>query len=291
MTRSVPFGMVPTLAAMRARRRRLVRLRTTAPPTALETTKPTRGGCPARVSVCPAWTTISVEPTRAPLGPLSAAVKSELVRSRCPAGSTGTASGGELGAALGAAGRQDGATRTGAHPEAEAVGLGPATVVRLESTLAHEVLRYWSGPVGLLSAGGRQDGRNRKPAPPPAPGGSSDGVSRACENGRQACSKVRERQPQGQTSLGPGGIRDEPPRSSTAGRTPPCGHAARLTDFVWDRQNFRRAACSAGLDLVSVRPRPTAIPTGCGYLCGRGTMTLRQGSDRGHRRKGCGISE
>jgi hypothetical protein len=32
------------------------------------------------------------------------------------------------------------------------VGLGPTTVVRLESALAHEDLRYWSGPGGLLSA-------------------------------------------------------------------------------------------------------------------------------------------
>ena len=47
--------------AMSARSRRLVRLRTTAVPTALETTKPTRGGCPARASVWLAWTTISVD--------------------------------------------------------------------------------------------------------------------------------------------------------------------------------------------------------------------------------------
>lgn len=152
MTRSVPAGSAWTRAAMRARSRRLVRLRTTAPPTALETTKPTRGGCPARASAWLAWTTINVEPARAPLGPRKVAAKSALARSRCPAGSTGSSSGGELGAALGAAGRQDGATRTGAHAQAEAVGLGPTTVVRLESTLAHEDLRYWSGPGGLLSA-------------------------------------------------------------------------------------------------------------------------------------------
>ena len=216
MTTSVPAGMTVSRAAISALSRRLVRLRTTAPPTALETTKPTRGGSPARASVCAEWTTTSGEPARAPPGPLSAAENSELVRSRCPTGSTGTASGGELGAALGAAGRQDGAARTGPHPQAEAVGLGPATVVRLESTLAHEVLRYWSGPVGPLSAGGRPNGRNRKPAPRPAPGGSDHGVSRACENGRQACAKVREREPHGQTSPSGNGDLEDPPAASTA---------------------------------------------------------------------------
>jgi hypothetical protein len=43
----------------------------------------------------------------------------------------------KLAAALAAAGLQDRATRTGAHPQTEAVGLGPAAVVRLEGPLAH----------------------------------------------------------------------------------------------------------------------------------------------------------
>jgi hypothetical protein len=54
----------------------------------LETTKPTRGGSPARASVWLAWTTMSREPERTPPDALSAAAKSALVRSRCPAGST-----------------------------------------------------------------------------------------------------------------------------------------------------------------------------------------------------------
>ena len=37
---------------------------------------------------------------------------------------------------------QDGATGAGTHPQAEAMGLGPATVVRLKGALAHKVLRY-----------------------------------------------------------------------------------------------------------------------------------------------------
>jgi hypothetical protein len=44
---------------------------------------------------------------------------------------------GELGATLAAASSQDRATGTGTHTEAEAVHLGAATVVRLESSLAH----------------------------------------------------------------------------------------------------------------------------------------------------------
>lgn len=43
-------------------------------------------------------------------------------------------------ATLTATGGQDGATRTGAHPQTEAVLLVPATVVRLVRTLAHEYL-------------------------------------------------------------------------------------------------------------------------------------------------------
>jgi hypothetical protein len=95
ITTSAPHGNRSIRAAIKARSRRLVRLRTTAPPTALETTKPTRGGRPARASVTLAWTTISLEPNRTPLGPpgapllpRSTAEKSALVRSRCPAGST-----------------------------------------------------------------------------------------------------------------------------------------------------------------------------------------------------------
>lgn len=45
-------------------------------------------------------------------------------------------SGSEFGAALAATRRNDGATRTGAHPETEAVDARPTTVVRLERPLA-----------------------------------------------------------------------------------------------------------------------------------------------------------
>src|SRR3954465_7716904 len=65
------------------------------------------------------------------------AVNSGRRRRRACAGST---SGGELVATLAPTAGEDGATGTGAHPQPEAVGLGPATVVRLERALAHEGL-------------------------------------------------------------------------------------------------------------------------------------------------------
>ena len=83
-----PVGMPGSRSATRARSRRLVRLRTTAPPTALDTTKPTRGGWPARASVWVAWTTSSLDPTRRPPEERTADVKSARSRSRFGAGST-----------------------------------------------------------------------------------------------------------------------------------------------------------------------------------------------------------
>lgn len=50
-------------------------------------------------------------------------------------------SGGELLAALTAAACEDRTSGAGRHPQTEAVGLGPPTVVRLEGALAHDVLR------------------------------------------------------------------------------------------------------------------------------------------------------
>jgi hypothetical protein len=179
-----------------------VRLRTTAPPTALDTTKPTRGGRPARVSVEVAWTTSSLEPARQPPEERTADVKSARSRSRFGAGST-RASGGELGAALTATSGEDAATRTGAHPQTEAVGLGPAAVVRLESPLAHDVLS--SAMVGLVGPGWSGSrwlfGCHRKPmtfAGKQHPFGCG---SRACENSRTTGPlTVRESSHGGQTS-------------------------------------------------------------------------------------------
>src|SRR5215212_11184015 len=85
-------------------------------------------------------------------------------RRRACAGNT---SGGELLAALAATAGDDRAARTGAHPQPEAVGLGPAAVVRLERALAHEGLplrRRRCGPTGGRAAAGRC-GRRRTPDP------------------------------------------------------------------------------------------------------------------------------
>jgi len=49
-----------------------------------------------------------------------------------------SSSGGQFGATLVATSGQDGTARAGAHAKAEAMGLGPTTVVRLEGALAHE---------------------------------------------------------------------------------------------------------------------------------------------------------
>ena len=65
------------------------------------------------------------------------AVNSGRRRRRACAGNT---SGGELLATLAAATGEDRPARAGAHPQPEAVGLGPPAVVRLERALAHEVL-------------------------------------------------------------------------------------------------------------------------------------------------------
>ncbi len=50
---------------------------------------------------------------------------------------TCTRSGGQAGATLAAAGRENRAAGTGTHPQPEAVGLRATTVVRLEGALAH----------------------------------------------------------------------------------------------------------------------------------------------------------
>src|ERR671927_890231 len=80
------------------------------------------------------------------------AVKSGRRRRRACAGST---SGGELLATLAPTAGDDRPARAGAHPQPEAVGLGPTTVVRLERALAHEVLlRHGIGGGGPPRGGG-----------------------------------------------------------------------------------------------------------------------------------------
>lgn len=94
--------------------------------------------------------------------------------------SAGGPSGRDLAAALGATRRQDGAARTGAHPQAEAVHLGAAAGVGLEGALAHCRLRrnVWAhggsgralvmgsslrpAGAGSIAAGGNRCGPGRR---------------------------------------------------------------------------------------------------------------------------------
>src|SRR5881275_2089534 len=94
-------------------------------------------------------------PTRRP--DRTTAVNSGRRRRRACAGNT---SGGELLATLAPTAGDDRPARAGAHPQPEAVGLGPATVVRLERALAHEVLlRQGIGGRDAVRGGGGRPGR------------------------------------------------------------------------------------------------------------------------------------
>lgn len=139
-------GSTARCSRARCRRRRFTRLRTTALPTALLTTSPTRAGASSSATD-PRWTTTVREPDRRPR---VAARNESASASRwsgdsnaAPARTAGRPSDGQALAALAAARGEDGATRTGAHAQAETVDLVTATVVRLVRTLAHELLFRW----------------------------------------------------------------------------------------------------------------------------------------------------
>src|SRR3954454_10362432 len=109
------------------------------------------------------------------------AVNSGRRRRRACAGNT---SGGELLAALATTAGDDRAARTGAHPQPEAVGLGPTTVVRLERALAHEGLPLGQrcGRRCCTPPGGGPQGRVRT-APHSAPGSWSLWTDRTARPG------------------------------------------------------------------------------------------------------------
>src|SRR5688500_10432615 len=98
------------------------------------------------------------------------AVNSGRRRRRACAGNT---SGGEVLATLAPTAGEDRPARAGPHPQPEAVGLGPTAGVRLERTLAHEVLLRHDID-GAHPVGGRGRGvtgttaESRTPAPPEA---------------------------------------------------------------------------------------------------------------------------
>lgn len=137
-----PSGTVSSASITRPRNLRRTRFRTTAPPTARDTTNPTcrPGSSPVRQ-----WTTRVVRPARAPRRIVSE--NSADVRIRTADGSN---SGGELRPPLAPTGGKDRAAGAGPHTQTEAVGLGPAPVVRLEGALRHVVLHrlFRSPPVG-----------------------------------------------------------------------------------------------------------------------------------------------
>src|SRR3954452_11102372 len=117
-------------------------------------------------------------PTRRP--DRTTAVNSGRRRRRACAGNT---SGGELLAPLAPATGDDRPTGAGAHPQPEAVGLGPAAVVRLERALAHEVLLLQD--IGGRAPAGRPTRSGYRPWWREAhPGGPRKLVF--CENDRQA---------------------------------------------------------------------------------------------------------
>src|SRR6478609_7983651 len=143
-TSSDPDGRSVNRGRTRTRRRRVTRCRTTALPTFPDTTNPTRyaraeellAGSTSR------WTTRPPDADRRP--ERTTAENSSDVCSRLPEGSiacpAGGPSGRQLDATLAAASSQDGAARTGPHPQPETVGLRTAAVVRLEGALAHGYL-------------------------------------------------------------------------------------------------------------------------------------------------------
>ncbi len=160
-TTSAPAGKAANRERIRCRSRRCTRCRTTEPPTVRPTTKPTFGFTAVPRPRC---TTTEPRPARRPRC-IAAAKSSRRVR-RAAAGSnvrdprTSLASGRQFSPALAPPGRDDGATRAGAHAQPEAVGLRAATVVRLERTLAFghgcpfsrcSVLIAGSQPSGLRS--------------------------------------------------------------------------------------------------------------------------------------------
>src|SRR4029453_3047672 len=123
--------MSPLSIRSASRSSRLARLRATAPPTFLLTTKPARGGPPsARLLVYRTMLPVACE---RPPGNTDRNPPGELRRASVAIGS-----GRQPVAALGASPGEDGTAGTGPHPQAEAVCLGALTIVRLEGSL-HDI--------------------------------------------------------------------------------------------------------------------------------------------------------
>ena len=136
-----PWGNPSTRSRIRWRSCRLTRLRCTAEPTALLTTKPTDVCPPVRGTLVPVTlvpiTTCVTRVGCAPLAPRRIVCrKSSPLRMRWLRASNG--SGRQLGATLAPTIGEDRAAGAGAHAQTEAVLLGATTVVGLEGALAHD---------------------------------------------------------------------------------------------------------------------------------------------------------
>ncbi len=144
---------------------------------------------------------------------------------------------------------QDGAAGAGPHAQAEAVGLGPASVVRLERALTHEVSPLLHSHAWICAEGGAgyKVGRCRHGHTNRTAAGMRERPS------TQASSKVRESTGHGQTRQA------RRSRRLHAQRKPPMVNQHR-----WPWQARRRATQSSAkkLPMRSVSGRPE-VKAGC----------------------------
>ena len=196
------------------------------------------------------WSTMVGRPARRP--DRTTAVNSGRRRRRACAGNT---SGGELLATLAPTAGEDRPARAGAHPQPEAVGLGPTAVVRLERALAHEVLPLHDidgahPPVGGRARGDR--GGRRWPRSPATPEAGHCGPARAPAPPAPRSARADGGRNRPQT---PASITEERAAAGRPGASrPPMVHPA--------------ASGSGGGTPEPTRPggRPESLP-GCGRGC------------------------
>jgi hypothetical protein len=182
-----------------------------------------------------------------------------------------------------ATGGKDGTAGASAHPQAEAMGLGPAAVVRLEGALAHEVLRYCTAIRAVCAEGGAGQrmrqvrcstsrsesmiGRNRRPAAT----NNSVKVPRAGENGRQHRPRSRYGSGYGTVKLGRCAISHATVKTSYPGPArPPCQgrHAVQRVIF-WESpldSSPSPGCCEGRLPCEASQPllSSTSLCTVCG---------------------------
>ena len=217
----------PSCSRTRWRSRRFTRLRTTALPTALLTTKPDpgrrrRGRDPsARRGAPRGCGDPARRPARTHVGGTTRAVGEPVRRGQHAAGwrRAGLRRRGSCGPCGGAT-DEDRAAGAGAHAQAEAVHLVTATVVRLVGTLAHELLSVGAGRHGAvgIGPGAPADGAFRL-APPTRRHAAS--TSWTCGTGRHRVTGQRYAlaRPTGSNRrAGPAAVPRGPPSAACGGR-------------------------------------------------------------------------